>query len=228
MFGELLNVIFDCLKGFLTDLVLDPASILSGDLTVNAKMDEKIGQLEGALKTINNANAVIDMLNALPTDVQAEDEAAAGARAAYAALTDREKELVRSSEAGAILDGIAYKILSGDGSTWERGKKLTFVIDGDISRFTGIKVDGIPVSEKYYEVEAGSTVVTLKRGYQKKLDAEGEHTIKFQFADGEVDGIFFLEEASGFSLWALLIGLILALAAAAGGAVLYFRKKKSA
>ena len=142
--------------------------------------------------------------------------------------TDREKELVRSSEAGAILDGIAYKILSGDGSTWERGKKLTFVIDGDISRFTGIKVDGIPVSEKYYEVEAGSTVVTLKRGYQKKLDAEGEHTIKFQFADGEVDGIFFLEEASGFSLWALLIGLILALAAAAGGAVLYFRKKKSA
>lgn len=191
-------------------------------------MDEKIGQLEGALKTINNANAVIDMLNALPTDVQAEDEAAAGARAAYAALTDREKELVRSSEAGAILDGIAYKILSGDGSTWERGKKLTFVIDGDISRFTGIKVDGIPVSEKYYEVEAGSTVVTLKRGYQKKLDAEGEHTIKFQFADGEVDGIFFLEEASGFSLWALLIGLILALAAAAGGAVLYFRKKKSA
>lgn len=191
------------------------------------KLDGQTAQLEAALEVIDHAQTVIDMIAALPKTVKAEDAGAAGVRAAYQGLTDYEKELVRESDIGKLVDAVFYKIISGNGSTWERGKNLTFTIDGDYGRFTGVEVDGKPVNEKFYEAEAGSTVVTLKKAYLKKLSGKTDHTVTFRFDDGAVDGVFYVSERDGgFSFIGLLIWLIV-LATAAGAAFLYIRKKKN-
>jgi len=193
------------------------------------KLDGQTAQLQGALETIAHAQTVIDLLSALPETVKAEDARSADARAAIKALTEHEKELVKASGSGKLMDAVSYKIISGNHDTWKRGENLTFKIDGDYNRFTGIEVDGKTVDEKFYTAEEGSTVVTLKKAYLKKLGAETDHTIKFRFDDGEVDGIFYVSKDAahgGFSFLGTLIWLIV-LATVAGAAFLYIRKKKN-
>ena len=191
------------------------------------KLDGQTAQLKAALEVIERAGAVIDMVAELPTTVKAEDADAARVRAAFNGLAEYEKGLVKTSSIGKLVDAVFYKIISGNGSTWERGKSLSFTIDGDHTRFTGIEVDGKPVNEKFYEAEAGSTVVTLKKAYQKKLSGKTEHTVTFRFDDGAVDGVFYVSgRTGGFSFIGLLIWLTV-LATAAGAAYLYIRKKKN-
>lgn len=191
------------------------------------KLDEQITRLKGALETGANAKAVIEMLSALPETVKAEDAGAAEARAALKNLTAYELELVKASDSGKRMDAVAYKILSGNGDLWERGKHFSFTVDGDYDRFVGIKIDGSAVGEKFYDAESGSTVVTLKKGYLKKLSREKNHTITFLFDDGEIDGVFHTAgntSGGGFAFMGLLICLIL-LATAAGAAFLFIRRR---
>ena len=71
---------------------------------------------------------------------------------------------------------------------------MTFRIDGDLSKFVGIKVDDEWVDKENYVTDSGSTIVTLKNEYLKTLSV-GEHKITFVYTDGEVSTNFEVKEA---------------------------------
>jgi len=128
---------------------------------------------------------------------------------------------------------VTYKITKGDKATWYRQstKTLSFTANGDIKAFEGVKIDGKELAEKYYSVESGSTVVTLKKDFLQKLSV-GKHTITILFEDGEAEGAFKVAEgldttnpetgdSFNIGLWMTLMS-----ASLAGGIGLFvFRKK---
>lgn len=79
-----------------------------------------------------------------------------------------------------------YKIIEGANETWTQNSDgtLTFRANGDIAKFTGIKVDGKLIDESNYTAVSGSTVVTFKAEYLKTLSA-GTHEVTFVYTDGE-------------------------------------------
>lgn len=89
-----------------------------------------------------------------------------------------------------------YKVIEGANSSWVQNsdETLTFRIDGDLSKFVGIKVDDEWVDKENYTIASGSTVVTLKNEYLKTLSA-GKHKITFVYTDGEVSTNFEVKES---------------------------------
>lgn len=75
-----------------------------------------------------------------------------------------------------------------DGANGERiknsGKDLGFKADGEISKFTGVKVDGTLIGADKYTAITGSTLVTLKKDYLETL-SDGKHTLTVVYKDGE-------------------------------------------
>ena len=84
-----------------------------------------------------------------------------------------------------------YKVIEGANSSWIQNsdEPLTFRINGDLSKFVGIKVDDEWVDKENYTVASGSTIVNLKNEYLKTL-SDGEHKITFVYTDGEVSTNF--------------------------------------
>lgn len=126
---------------------------------------------------------------------------------------------------------VEYKITKGDKSTWyqESSKTLSFTANGDYDKFVGVQINGKELNEKYYTVKEGSTVVTLKNSYLKKLD-EGKYTITIEFEDGEATGAFRVKEGldstnpetgDSIGIWFGLLGMSFT-----GAAVLFFSRKK--
>lgn len=156
-----------------------------------ATLDAQIAKLEAALKAIENAEAVIKKMNDLPATAKAEDDASEEIRVAYRKLTEHEKELVKAADSKKMLDAVSYKFISGNGATWESGKTLTFKIDGKFDYFRGVKVDDKAVSTSYYTSKEGSTIVTLKESYMKKVSNRTDHTITFVFEDNDDPGYYY-------------------------------------
>lgn len=79
-----------------------------------------------------------------------------------------------------------YKFIEGANSSWMQNDDgtLTFRANGDFDKFTGVKVDGSLIDEKYYSAVSGSTVVTLKNDYLKTL-AVGTHSLTVTYTDGD-------------------------------------------
>lgn len=79
-----------------------------------------------------------------------------------------------------------YKITEGANGTWTQNSDRTLTIraNGDIAKFTGIKIDGTLIDASNYTAFSGSTVVTLKAEYLKTLSA-GTHEVTFVYTDGE-------------------------------------------
>lgn len=126
---------------------------------------------------------------------------------------------------------VKYEITKGDKSTWyqESSKTLSFTADGDYEDFVGVKINGKELKESYYTVKKGSTIVTLKNSYLKKL-GEGKYTITIEFEDGEATGAFRVREGldssnpetgDNIGIWFSLMGM-----SAAAAAVLFFARKK--
>ena len=90
-----------------------------------------------------------------------------------------------------------YKVIEGANNSWTQNSDgtLTFRADGDFSKFTGIKVDGTLIDASNYTAVSGSTIVTLKADYLKKL-SEGNHEITFVYVDGECSTTFEVKNAS--------------------------------
>ena len=92
-----------------------------------------------------------------------------------------------------------YKFVYGMGNEWTKGSKETSdfrvarSVRDEVSyeRFTGIEIDGEPVDPDNYTTAPGSVWIYLKPAYLTKL-AEGEHTIKATFTDGEDETNFFV------------------------------------
>lgn len=133
-----------------------------------------------------------------------------------------------------------YKIIEGANSSWVQNadKTLTFRVDGDLSKFVGIKVDDEWVDKENYAIASGSTIVTLKNEYLKTL-SEGEHKITFVYTDGEVSTNFEVKESgkiyensdnpktgdtSNILVW---YSLFAASALSMLGIIVYNKKKKS-
>ena len=89
-----------------------------------------------------------------------------------------------------------YNFLEGADSSWAQNSDgtLTFRINGDFSKFTGVKVDGTLIDAKNYTVVSGSTVVTLKADYLKTLSA-GTHSLTVLHNDGDCSTDFAVKAA---------------------------------
>lgn len=91
-----------------------------------------------------------------------------------------------------------YKFLEGENVSWTQGGNgtLRFRVNGEISKFTGVKVDGTLVSADNYTTQSGSTIITLKSGYLKGLSV-GTHKITVIYTDGECSADFEIKRATG-------------------------------
>ena len=126
-----------------------------------------------------------------------------------------------------------YKITKGSGAKWyqESTKNLTFTANGDYADFIGVSIDGKRLEDSYYSVKEGSTVVTLKNSFLKKLDL-GKYTITIHFTDGEAEGTFKVVDGldttnpstgdAGIHLW---VGMLFVCLTGLAGATYAFRKK---
>ena len=91
-----------------------------------------------------------------------------------------------------------YKFLEGENASWTQGGNgtLRFRVNGEISKLTGVKVDGAMLSADQYTVKSGSTIITLKSGYLKGLSV-GTHKITVIYTDGECNADFEIKRAAG-------------------------------
>lgn len=159
-----------------------------------------INAIKSALKSIENTEKAVKKAEAMPAadktqpDNKAAIDAYEDAKKAYDAMSAGEKNMA-GEHTKAILDTMlkaltAYDITSGDGSTWKENNKdngLTFKVNGYHKKFAGIVINGTVVDKKYYEIEAGSTIITLKAEYLQTLPA-GNYTLLVQYTDGSTDG----------------------------------------
>ena len=91
-----------------------------------------------------------------------------------------------------------YKFLEGENASWTQDTDgtLRFRVNGEISKLTGVKVDGAMLSTDQYTVKSGSTIITLKSGYLKGLSV-GTHKITVVYTDGECSADFEIKRAAG-------------------------------
>ena len=192
-------------KSDLTTALKDMEKFLNShgsNYTANQKKQliANINAIKSALKSIENTEKAVKKAEAMPAadktqpDNKAAIDAYEDAKKAYDALSAGEKNMA-GEHTKAILDTMlkaltAYDITSGDGSTWKENNKdngLTFKVNGYHKKFAGIVINGTVVDKKYYEIEAGSTIITLKAEYLQTLPA-GNYTLLVQYTDGSTDG----------------------------------------
>ncbi len=89
-----------------------------------------------------------------------------------------------------------YAITEGTGSSYalQSGSNLTVRGNGDFSKFTGIKVDGVQIGAENYEAKSGSTIVTLKSSYLDTLTA-GTHSLEILWTDGSASAVFAIQQS---------------------------------
>ena len=92
----------------------------------------------------------------------------------------------------------SYAITEGTGSSYalQSGSSLTVRGNGDFSKFTGIKVDGVQIGADNYEAKSGSTIVTLKSSYLDTL-AAGTHSLEILWTDGSASAAFTIQQSEG-------------------------------
>ena len=88
-----------------------------------------------------------------------------------------------------------YEIEEED-CVWTKGseEELSFTGSGNFAKFKGVKVDDEQLEEVDYDVEEGSTIVTLKATYLESLTI-GKHTLTIVWEDGSASADFTVEEA---------------------------------
>ena len=199
----------------LSDLSLDQKSDLTAateamekilddwysDFTEEQKelLTDRIRATKSALASMEKAEEVVKKAEALPAadktrpDDKSAMDAYDAAKNAYDALSDAEKELAGERTESA-LDAIwkaltAYDVIDGNGSTWANtdNEGLTFTVNGHHEKFAGLLINGATVDAKYYVIQAGSTVITLKAEYLQTLSA-GKYTVTVRYTDGSTDG----------------------------------------
>ena len=62
---------------------------------------------------------------------------------------------------------------------------LTFEVDGELSLFQSLEIDGTVVAAGNYTLAEGSTIITLKNSYLNTL-AVGTHNVKVLYSDGKI------------------------------------------
>lgn len=99
-----------------------------------------------------------------------------------------------TAKAGA--PAAVYAIVEGANSAWAKNTDgtLTFRANGDLSKFSAVKVDDSTVAAEQYTVVSGSTVVTLKKEFLDTLSV-GKHTLTVVYSDGACSADFEIQAA---------------------------------
>lgn len=84
----------------------------------------------------------------------------------------------RCSECGAIDGDFQPAIIAGANGEWQKGTKdgLSFTSNAAFADFLKVQIDGKDLDASNYDVEEGSTIVTLKASYLETLSV-GKHTL---------------------------------------------------
>ena len=92
----------------------------------------------------------------------------------------------------------SYRITQGANSTWTQNTDQTLTVraNGELSKFTGVKVDGELIDEEHYTAVSGSTVITLQTDYLETLSV-GTHKLTVVYTDGECSTNFEVKKAEG-------------------------------
>ncbi len=123
-------------------------------------------------------------------------------------------------------DDAEYKILDGAEQVVEAGKDASFRIEGDISKFQKVQVDGKDVDPADYTVKEDTAVVTLSADYLATLKG-GNHTLSVVFADGAAGTTFQTEtlvESPNTMDSSLIVWFVLLLAVSFAGLVPLVRR----
>lgn len=93
-----------------------------------------------------------------------------------------------------------YKITEGANGTWTQDSDgaLKFVANGDFSKFTGVKIDGILIAADKHTAVSGSTIITLKKDFLDTFSV-GRHTLTVVYNDGECGTEFTLMAAASYT-----------------------------
>ena len=83
------------------------------------------------------------------------------------------------------LEQVTYEIINGTDSKWVENSESSIVIsgNGELAKFTGVKVDGELIDSTNYIATEGSTIITLKADYLKTLSV-GSHSFEIVWEDG--------------------------------------------
>lgn len=159
---------------------------------------KEIERLGKAIETIEQTEAVIAAIKALPKSVEPDldektEKAIREAKAAYDKLNDYQKSLMDKDDQDKLeklIDSLDdYEIIKGSGKKWEKGsgQSLQFTANGPVRKFKELRIDDKVVGASNYTIQEGSTILTLKASYLQTL-SNGKHTIQFVYTDGETDG----------------------------------------
>lgn len=89
-----------------------------------------------------------------------------------------------------------YHYIEGANSQWtvNSNTDITVKVNGDFTKFTGVKVNGTVIDASNYTAKSGSTVITLKPEYLNTLKA-GTYNLAVVYTDGEADTTFTIKGA---------------------------------
>ena len=84
-----------------------------------------------------------------------------------------------------VVEKIVYEVIEGANQKYviTENDKAVFKINADLRLFSEVYVDDVLVDSANYDLESGSTIITLKKEYVDTL-SEGEHTLRAVFNDG--------------------------------------------
>ena len=141
-----------------------------------------------------------------------------------------------ASSASSAPAQVTYDILDGAGSSWTQNTDGSLAIrgSGEISKFRGVKVDGVTVDPVNYTVTEGSTIITFKPEYLKSLSA-GNHSFELVWTDGTAATNFTVAENADQSAkspktgenFSMALCTALLLVSCVGLAGIFVRRKKS-
>ena len=231
-----------------SDISVDGGLVVGTPTPVTAdytKVDEAIAKANGLNRDdYVDFTAVDTAIAAVVRDLDSSRQAEvdAMAQAIEDAIAGLElKQTTEENPAGETGNTVSYQITAGANGTWNKGNTegLTVTSNGDFSKFTGIRVDGVDVGAENYTAVSGSTVVTLNTAYLETL-TEGTHTLTMVYTDGEVSTNFTIAaqtagvannmaspqtgDNSNTVMW---IAVAVLAAGAMTGTVFFARKKKA-
>ena len=84
-----------------------------------------------------------------------------------------------------VVEKIVYEVIEGANQKYviTENDKAVFKVNADLRLFSEVYVDDVLVDSANYDLESGSTIITLKKEYVDTL-SEGEHTLRAVFNDG--------------------------------------------
>lgn len=166
-------------------------------------LEERLQQAVELLAQIEKVQTIEDAIQQLPSSVQPDDldrvEQIEQIKETIDVWSAHEKEMLSAQSLQKIEQLYQslgdYQIIQGADATWQKGStlNLTITANGALQRLQAIWVDGQLLSETAYQIESGSTILTLQASYLQTLDP-GTHTLTFVYDHGSVETTFTILE----------------------------------